>query len=65
VDAPVIGQVGKAHGSWTAQVDGEIYHGIESRGEAMSKVLVTATEQIDAQAVPDTGGAARRRIVLR
>jgi hypothetical protein len=62
VDAQVIGHVWKAHGSWTAQVDGKTYHGIKGRVDAMSKVLVT--EQIDAQIVPDTGGIAPGVIVL-
>ena len=37
-DKQVIGQVWNWHGSWSAQADGETYHGLKSRKQAIARV---------------------------
>jgi hypothetical protein len=37
-DKQVIGQVWNWHGSWSAQANGETYHGLKSRKEAIARV---------------------------
>ena len=38
VDEQTIGQVWNWHGSWSAKVGGETYHGLKSRKEAIARV---------------------------
>jgi hypothetical protein len=38
VDQQVIGQVWNWHGSWSAQADGKIHHGLKSRKLAIEHV---------------------------
>ncbi len=37
-DGQVIGRVWNWHGSWSAKVDDETYHGLKSRKEAIARV---------------------------
>jgi hypothetical protein len=37
-DKQVIGQVWNWHGSWSAQANGETYHGLKSRKQAIARV---------------------------
>jgi len=60
VDALVIGQIWKVHGSWSVHANGKTYHGLKSHAEATAKVFTEA----EAQAMPDTGGIAPGVIVL-
>jgi LPXTG-motif cell wall-anchored protein len=65
VDARVIAQVWRQHGSWTAYADGKTYHGFKSRERAMAKAMGAVMDQIDAlEDVPDTGGINLRVIAL-
>jgi formylglycine-generating enzyme required for sulfatase activity len=36
-DKQVIGQVWNWHGSWSAQANGETYHGLKSRKQAIAR----------------------------
>lgn len=38
VDGQTMGQVWNWHGSWAAQADGKIYHGHNSRKQAVERV---------------------------
>jgi len=38
VEGEVVGQVWNWHGSWSAQADGKIYHGLKSRKQAIECV---------------------------
>ena len=38
IDEQVLGQVWNWHGSWSAESDGEIHHGLKSRKEAIARV---------------------------
>jgi LPXTG-motif cell wall-anchored protein len=69
VNAPDVGSIWKTHGGWVARAEAvkghvKIYHGLQSREEAIALVLSTAMEQLDAQTVPDTGGITPGTIAL-
>ena len=38
VDGQTVGQVWNWHGSWSAQAEGETYHGLKSRKQAVERV---------------------------
>ena len=38
VDQQVIGQVWNWHGTWSAQAEDKVHHGLKSRKEAIAKV---------------------------